>query len=76
MLLLTDRIDEWLMSYLPEFDGKQFVDVARGDLDLGSLDSEEDKKAQEEVAKSKEGLIERLKKVLDEQVSEVRVSTA
>ncbi|WP_409224763.1 hypothetical protein, partial [Escherichia coli] len=55
------------MSYLPEFDGKQFVDVARGDLDLGSLDSEEDKKAQEEVAKSKEGLIERLKKVLDEQ---------
>ncbi|MDV6764398.1 molecular chaperone HtpG [Pseudomonas aeruginosa] len=74
VLLLTDRIDEWLMSYLPEFDGKQFVDVARGDLDLGSLDSEEDKKAQEEVAKSKEGLIERLKKVLDEQVSEVRVS--
>ena len=55
-----------LMSYLPEFDGKQFVDVARGDLDLGSLDSEEDKKAQEEVAKSKEGLIERLKKVLKE----------
>ena len=53
VLLLTDRIDEWLMSYLPEFDGKQFVDVARGDLDLGSLDSEEDKKAQEEVAKSR-----------------------
>ena len=62
VLLLTDRIDEWLMSYLPEFDGKQFVDVARGDLDLGSLDSEEDKKAQEEVAKSKEGLIERLQR--------------
>lgn len=74
VLLLTDRIDEWLMSYLPEFDGKQFVDVARGDLDLGQLDSEEDKKAQEEVAKAKEGLIERLKGALGEQVAEVRVS--
>lgn len=74
VLLLTDRIDEWLMSYLSEFDGKQFVDVARGDLDLGKLDSEEDKKAQEEVAKAKEGLIERLKGALGEQVAEVRVS--
>ncbi|MGA4530286.1 molecular chaperone HtpG [Ectopseudomonas chengduensis] len=74
VLLLTDRIDEWLMSYLTEFDGKQFVDVARGDLDLGELDSEEDKKAQEEVAKAKEGLIERLKGALGEQVAEVRVS--
>lgn len=74
VLLLTDRIDEWLMSYLPEFDGKSFVDVARGDLDLGQLDSEEDKKAQEEVAKAKEGLIERLKGALGEQVAEVRVS--
>ncbi|TDF77943.1 molecular chaperone HtpG [Pseudomonas sp. H9] len=74
VLLLTDRIDEWLMSYLSEFDGKQFVDVARGDLDLGKLDSEEDKKAQEEVAKEKEGLVERLKAALGESVSEVRVS--
>jgi len=74
VLLLTDRIDEWLMSYLPEFDGKQFVDVARGDLDLGSLDSEEDKKAQEEVAKAKEGLAERLKTALGDAVAEVRVS--
>ncbi|MGE6792740.1 molecular chaperone HtpG [Pseudomonas guineae] len=74
VLLLTDRIDEWLMSYLTEFDGKHFVDVARGDLDLGKLDSEEDKKAQEEVAKTKEGLVERLKTALGEQVAEVRVS--
>ncbi|MBV2131971.1 molecular chaperone HtpG [Pseudomonas sp. MAP12] len=74
VLLLTDRIDEWLMSYLTEFDGKQLVDVARGDLDLGKLDSEEDKKAQEEVAKAKEGLVERLKSALGEQVAEVRVS--
>lgn len=74
VLLLTDRIDEWLMSYLTEFDGKQFVDVARGDLDLGKLDSEEEKKAQEEVAKGKEQLVERLKKVLEAEVAEVRVS--
>ncbi|WP_268800729.1 molecular chaperone HtpG [Pseudomonas huanghezhanensis] len=74
VLLLTDRIDEWLMSYITDFDAKGFVDVARGDLDLGKLDSEEDKKAQEEVAKDKEGLIERLKAALGEAVSEVRVS--
>lgn len=74
VLLLTDRIDEWLMSYLSDFDGKSFVDVARGDLDLGNLDSEEDKKAAEEVAKSKEGLVERIKASLGEAVSEVRVS--
>ncbi|SEQ93788.1 MULTISPECIES: molecular chaperone HtpG [Pseudomonas] len=74
VLLLTDRIDEWLMSYLTEFDGKAFIDVARGDLDLGKLDSEEDKKAQEEIAKAKEDLVGRIKKALDNEVSEVRVS--
>ncbi|MGY2289718.1 molecular chaperone HtpG [Pseudomonas sp. SDO528_S397] len=74
VLLLTDRIDEWLMSYLTEFDGKNFVDVARGDLDLGNLDSEEDKKAAEEVAKAKEGLVERIRTALGDAVSEVRVS--
>jgi molecular chaperone HtpG len=74
VLLLTDRIDEWLMSYLTDFDGKSFVDVTRGDLDLGKLDSDEEKKAQEEVAKSKEGLLERLKAVLGDAVKEVRVS--
>lgn len=74
VLLLTDRIDEWLMSYLTDFDGKALTDVARGDLDLGKLDSEEDKQAQEAVAKEKEGLVERLKTALGDTVSEVRVS--
>ncbi len=74
VLLLTDRIDEWLMSYLTDFDGKSFVDVARGDLDLGALDSDEDKQAQDEVAKSKEALVTRLKAVLGDQVADVRVS--
>ncbi|WP_156887851.1 molecular chaperone HtpG [Marinospirillum minutulum] len=75
VLLLTDRIDEWLMSHLNEFDGKALVDVARGDLDLGSLDTEEDKKAQEEATETKKDLLERIKKSLEERVSEVRVST-
>jgi len=74
VLLMTDRIDEWLMSYLHEFDGKSFVDIARGDLDLGKLETEEDKKAQEEVAKTKEALVSRLKTALGEDVAEVRVS--
>ena len=74
VLLLTDRIDEWLMSYLTEFAGKSFVDVARGDLDLGALDTEEDKQAQDAVAKSKEALVARLKTALGDQVADVRVS--
>jgi molecular chaperone HtpG len=75
VLLLTDRIDEWLMSHLNEFDGKEMVDVARGDLDLGELDSEEDKKAQEKASEEKKDLVERVKKALDERVSEVKIST-
>jgi molecular chaperone HtpG len=74
VLLLTDRIDEWLMSYLTEFDGKSFADVARGDLDLGKLDSDEEKQAMEEAAKAKQGLVERIQQALGEDVSEVRVS--
>ncbi|AWV07478.1 molecular chaperone HtpG [Marilutibacter maris] len=74
VLLLSDRIDEWMMGYLQEFDGKGFVDVGRGDLDLGKLDSSEDKARQEEIAKASEGLVERIKGALGEQVSQVRVS--
>jgi len=74
VLLLTDRMDEWMMGYLTEFDGKSFVDVARGDLDLGALDSEDEKKAQEETAKAKEALTGRLKTVLGLDVADVRVS--
>lgn len=74
VLLLTDRIDEWLMGYLTEFDGKRLVDIARGDLDLGALESEEDKQAQESAAKEKQALVERLKTALGDEVTEVRVS--
>ncbi|WP_211828166.1 molecular chaperone HtpG [Kistimonas asteriae] len=74
VLLLTDRVDEWLMSHMHEFDGKQFVDVGRGDLDLGTLDDEADQKAKEEAAKEHEDLITRIKTVLADSVEEVRVT--
>lgn len=74
VLLMTDRIDEWMMSHLFDFDGKSFQDVTKGELDLGEAESEEEKQAQEELAKSKEALIERLTEKLDAKVSEVRVT--
>ena len=73
VLLLSDRIDDWLMNQLQEFDGKPFQDVARGELDLAGS-SEEDKAEQEKLAKDSEALVERLGKVLDEQVQQVRAT--
>ena len=75
VLLLCDRVDDWLMGTLAEFDGKQLQDVGRGALDLGDLDNEEDKKEQEALEKDSEGLIERMKTILEEQVEEVRVTS-
>lgn len=71
VLLLSDRIDEWLMSHLMEFDGKPLKDVARGSLELDA-DSEEEKQALEAASKENESLIERMKSVLADRVSEVR----
>ena len=71
VLLLSDRVDEWLMSHLMDFDGKSFKDVARGDLDLDA-DNEEEKEALEEAKKSCESLVERMKEALGEQVADVR----
>jgi len=74
VLLLSDRIDEWLVSNLDEFDGKHLQSVAKGDLDLGVLDAEEDKAAQEEVNKDFEAVLKQIKDVLADKVSEVRLS--
>ena len=74
VLLLSDRIDEWLVSNLDEFDGKHLQSVAKGDLDLGALETEEDKKAEEEVNKDFEAVIKQIKDVLGDKVSEVRLS--
>ncbi|AIY65798.1 molecular chaperone HtpG [Pseudoalteromonas piratica] len=72
VLLLSDRVDEWMMSHLTEFDGKQLASITRGDLDLGDLDDEESKKEQEASEKEVEGLIERVKTALGDKVKEVR----
>lgn len=74
VLLLTDRIDEWLMSHLTEYQGKQFIDIARGDLDLGKLEGDEDKQEQEKAAEAKADLVKRIQEALKEQLQEVRVS--
>ena len=74
VVLMYDRIDEWLMSHLTEFDGKQLVSVTRGDLDLGDLEDEESKKAQEEADKQYESSVARFKEALTDKVKEVKVS--
>ncbi|MAC99273.1 MAG: molecular chaperone HtpG [Pseudomonadales bacterium] len=74
VLLLTDRIDDWLMSHLTEYQGKQFIDIARGDLDLGKLEGDEDKQEQEKAAEAKADLVKRIQEALKEQLQEVRVS--
>ena len=74
VLLLSDRVDEWLMSHLNEYAEKSFASVAKGELDLDKLGSEEDKKEREKAEKDAQGLVERIKKVLEEKVEDVRVS--
>lgn len=74
VVLMYDRIDEWLMSHLTEVDGKQLVSVTRGDLDLGDLEDEESKKAQEEADKTYEANVTRIKEALADQVKDVKVS--
>ena len=74
ILLLSDRVDEWLMGHLSEYKDKQFQDVGKGQFDLGELDSEEEKKAIEESAIKNEDLLKRVKATLADQVEEVRVT--
>tara|TARA_R110001592_G_scaffold82782_12_gene245141 strand:+ start:3332 stop:5236 length:1905 start_codon:yes stop_codon:yes gene_type:complete len=75
VLLLSERVDDWLMNHLAEFDGKSFLDVGRGELDLGDLEDEEEKKAQEVLAEEHKDLVERVKTVLAEKVEGVRVTS-
>ena len=74
VLLLSDRIDEWLVSYLTEFDGKALQSIAKGDLDLGSLENPEEKAQQASLSETLKPLTERIKAQLGEKVSEVRIS--
>ncbi|USD38707.1 molecular chaperone HtpG [Ferrimonas sp. SCSIO 43195] len=72
VLLMSERIDEWLMSHLTEFDGKQFISVTQGDLQLG--DSEEEKAELEKATQEHEGLLSRFKDALGDKVKEVKLS--
>jgi len=74
VLLLSDRVDEWLTSHLTEYKEKQFVSVTKGELDLGDEDKEEVKKELEKVAEEHKDFLEKLKTALAEQVKEVRVT--
>ena len=75
MLLMHDRVDEWMMSYLNEYDGKSFVNIAKGELDLGKLADKEEKKKAEKATKDFEKMLKQMKDSLGDKVKEVRVST-
>lgn len=75
VLLLTDRVDEWMLSFLQEFDGKPLQSVAKGTADLGDLQNEEEKKQAQDAGNDLQPVLEKIKNVLQERVSEVRVTT-
>ncbi len=74
VLLLCDRVDEWMLSFFTEFDGKALASVAKGGLDLGSLSDEAEKKEHEETEKQFKDFLEKMKKVLADKVKDVRVT--
>jgi molecular chaperone HtpG len=74
VLLLSDRVDEWLMSHLTEFEGKPFKSVAKGALDLGELESEDEKQAAKAAEDEVKDVVARLKAALGDKVEDVRVS--
>lgn len=75
VLLLTDRVDEWLLSHLHEFEGKTLQSVAKGAVDLGSLQDEAEKKQAEEAATAFKPVLDRLKEALKDRAKDVRVTT-
>ena len=75
VLLLVDRVDEWMLSHLYEFEGHSLTSVAKGAVDLGKLQDEDEKKQAEAAAEAAKPLIERLKKTLAERTKDVRATT-
>ncbi len=75
VILLADRVDEWMLSHLHEFEGKPLQSVAKGAVDLGKLQDEQEKQQAESAAKELQPLLDRLKATLGERVKAVRVST-
>lgn len=74
VLLMSDRVDEWLMGSLTEFEDKKFVSVAKGELDLDKLSDQDEQEQQKQVEENAKGLVEIVKQGLGERVSDVRVS--
>ncbi len=74
VLLMHDRVDEWMMSYLDEYSEKKFASIAKGEVDLGELEDKEDKKKAEAASKDYKGLLAKMKDTLGETVKEVRIS--
>lgn len=74
VILMTDRVDEWMLSFLTEYEGKELVSVAKGGLDLGSLEDEAEKKEHEETETSYKELTEKMKAALADKAKEVRVT--
>src|SRR5580658_9410931 len=74
VLLLAERIDDWVMGQLETYEGKRFKDASRGDLELGGLASDADRKQHDAELKESKGLLKRIKDSLGERVTEVRVS--
>ena len=74
VLLLSDRVDEWVVGHLTEFDGKQMQSVAKGGLDLGSLEDEAEKQEAEKAADEYKDLLEKVKAALGDKVKDVRVT--
>jgi len=74
VLLLSDRVDEWLLSTFNEFDGKKLQSIAKGDLDLGKLEDEKEKEEKKKIEKDAKSLIEKIQKALGDKVKEVKVT--
>ncbi|QRX82110.1 molecular chaperone HtpG [Glaciimonas sp. PAMC28666] len=74
VLLLTDRVDEWMLSFLQDFEGKELASVAKGGLDLGTLEDEAEKKQHEETETQFKDLVEKMKTSLAEKAKDVRVT--
>ncbi|MDH5484855.1 MAG: molecular chaperone HtpG [Gammaproteobacteria bacterium] len=74
VLLLSDRVDEWLVEHLREFEGKQLQSVAKGDLDLGEIEDENDKKAQEKAEGDFKDVVVNVKAILAEKAKDVRIT--
>jgi molecular chaperone HtpG len=75
VLLMTDRVDEWALNYLHEFDGTPLQSVAKGAVDLGKLQDEAEKKAAEEAAEAFKPVLEKLKEALKDKAQDVRITT-